>query len=332
MNARAGGNQHRSQQRAAAGENQAVDGDDDRRPLQVLEFGMRDLAVDLGQALLAAHGQNRVAEGHQDAEKPENRQSSSAQEAERILTEVEMRRDGRRRQLRAAQPHRISAPDKQNHHHHRGNLHHPQCLVARLLDSLDVLPPVVDRHQRAQQRRGVVHVELDGLAARVHQRRRQPVRLVGHIHQLVDQTGDVLAGRHARDRPGKNVIEHQRRHAELGESASQGLLHHAVNAAAREHRAALDVHRAHREAEQHDAEDEPGRSRSHRLLGDAAGVEGRGTQVIENDSRRAPEGDEGEHHRGGDDQPHAVIWGSYGRSGRGHREGSGEAQPVVEIV
>ena len=77
--------------------------------------------------------------------------------------------------------------------------------------------------------------------------------------------------------PGKDVIEHQRRNAELGEPAAEGLFYHAVHAAAREHRTALDIHRAHGKAEQHDAEDEPRRSRSHRLFGDAAGVEGRRT-------------------------------------------------------
>ena len=67
------GDQHGGQQRGAAGEDQAVDGDDDRRALQVLELGMLDLAIDLGQALFAAHGQDGVAEGHEDAEQAEDR-------------------------------------------------------------------------------------------------------------------------------------------------------------------------------------------------------------------------------------------------------------------
>ena len=70
------GNQHRRQQRGAAGEDQAVDGDDDRRALEVLQLGMLDLAIDLGQALFAAHGQDGVAEGHEDAEQAEDRQAS----------------------------------------------------------------------------------------------------------------------------------------------------------------------------------------------------------------------------------------------------------------
>ena len=59
---------------------------------------------------------------------------------------------------------------------------------------------------------------------------------------------------------------------QLGERAAQGFLDHAINAAAREHAAAFHVHRAHRKAEQHDAENEPRGRRAHRLFGDAACV------------------------------------------------------------
>ena len=47
---------------------QAVDGDYDCRALQIFQLGMLDFAIDLGQALLAAHGQDRVAECHDNAE------------------------------------------------------------------------------------------------------------------------------------------------------------------------------------------------------------------------------------------------------------------------
>ena len=43
-----GGNQHGSQQRGAAGEDQAVDRDNNRRTLEVLELGVLNLAIDLG--------------------------------------------------------------------------------------------------------------------------------------------------------------------------------------------------------------------------------------------------------------------------------------------
>ena len=97
--------------------------------------------------------------------------------------------------------------------------------------------------------------------------------VVGHHHHFVHQAGDVLTGRHARDWSREDVVEHQRRNAYFCEGGAQGFFHHAVNAAAREHRAAFDVHGTHGKAEQHDAENEPGRSRANSLLGDAAGVE-----------------------------------------------------------
>ncbi len=159
------GDQHGSQQRAAAGEDQAVDGDDDRSALEVFELGMRDFAVDLGQAFLAAHGENGVAKGHQDAEEAEDRQSPSAQETKRIVTEMEVGWDGRWRQRRAAKPNSVSAPNEQNDHHDRGDLHNPQSLIAGFLDPFDVLPPVINRDHRAQQRGGVIHIELDRMAA-----------------------------------------------------------------------------------------------------------------------------------------------------------------------
>ena len=138
-------------------------------------------------------------------------------------------------------------------------------------------------------------------------------------------------GRHAGDRAGEDVIEHQRRDAELGEAAAQGLLDHAVNAAAGEHGAALHVDRAHREAEQHDAEDEPGGGGAYSLLGDAAGIKGRGAQVIENDGGSAPKGDEREHHRGCHDEPDAVGRRSYGRSARCHLKGAGGSTGCLRV-
>ena len=101
---------------------------------------------------------------------------------------------------------------------------------------------------------------------------RKPVAVVCHVHHLVHQAGDVLSGRHARDWSREDVVEHQRRNAYLREVAAQSFFHHAVNASAREHRATFDVDGSHGEAEQHDAEDEPWRSRAYCLFGDTAGV------------------------------------------------------------
>jgi len=62
----------------------------------------------------------------------------------------------------------------------------------------------------------------------------------------------------------------------LAKAAAQSFFHHAVDAGAGEHRTAFDIDRAHRKAEQHDAQDEPRRRLAHHLLGDASGIEGRG--------------------------------------------------------
>ncbi len=79
------GDQHGGQKRCAASKDQAIDGNDDCRALQVLELGVLDLAIDLRQAFFAAHGQNRVAKCHENAEQAEYRhQAGSLQEAQRI--------------------------------------------------------------------------------------------------------------------------------------------------------------------------------------------------------------------------------------------------------
>ena len=64
------GNQHHGQEGNARREQQAVDEDDEGRLLEVLHLGRFDLAVDLGEGLLAAHGQDRMSEGHEQADQP----------------------------------------------------------------------------------------------------------------------------------------------------------------------------------------------------------------------------------------------------------------------
>ena len=62
------GDEQHGQEADAAGQHQAVDEDDEGRLLEVRQLGRLDLAVDLGQRLLAAHGQDRMAEGDEDAD------------------------------------------------------------------------------------------------------------------------------------------------------------------------------------------------------------------------------------------------------------------------
>ena len=62
------GDQHHGQEGNAGRQHQAVDEDDEGRLLEVRQLRRFDLAVDLGQRLLAAHGQDRMPEGEQQAD------------------------------------------------------------------------------------------------------------------------------------------------------------------------------------------------------------------------------------------------------------------------
>ena len=134
-----------------------------------------------------------------------------------------------------------------------------QGLVAGFFDALDVLPPVVDGDDDGEDGGGEVHVATASAWPCV------PASAAGSqwccaptISSSFEQADDVLTGGHAGDRAGEDVVEHQGGDAELGEGAAEGLLDDAVDAAAGEHGTALDVDGAHREGEEHDAEDEPG--------------------------------------------------------------------------
>ena len=127
--------------------------------------------------------------------------------------------------------------------------------------------------------------------------------------EIVQHPDDVLTGRDTRDRAGEDIVEHKRGDADLGECSAQGLFHDAIDAASREHRAALDVDCADRVREDIDAQDQPGRSFTYRLFGEAAGVKGRRAEVVENNRRSSPEGDKGEHDRRRHDKAYPVrLW------------------------
>jgi len=116
---------------------------------------------------------------------------------------------------------------------------------------------------------------------------------------FVDETRQVLARRDPADRAGEDVVEHQSRDGDLGQSRAHRLLDHAVDAAPHEHAAAFHVHLANRVGEEHHRQDEPGRCRPDGLLRDAAGVKSRGSKVIQDNGGRLPEGDKREHGRRG---------------------------------
>ena len=123
------------------------------------------------------------------------------------------------------------------------------------------------------------------------------------MQELVQQTHQVQARRHAADGSGQNVVEHERRNRELGQGSAHGLLHHAIHTAAHEHAAALDVDRTDRVGEQHDGEDEPGSGFANEVLGNGARIEGGGAHVVEHDRGRPPERDKRQHGGGGHQHP-----------------------------
>ena len=277
----------------SAGEHQAVDEDHHAGALQVLHLRHLDLAVDLRQRLLAAHRQNRVAEADEDRDRGERRPDRPLQPAERVVGELDVAARRQRRQRPAAVHQRQRAPGDQQHDHHGGDLHDRHRIVAALVDAARVAPPEVDGDQ-------------DGDEGRRRLRRDPRVR-AGARQDVVDQAGDVAAGRHAADRAGQDVVEQQRRDRQLRERAAHRLLDDAVDAAADEHRGALDVERAHGVGEDHHAEDEPRRRLADRLLDDAADVERGGSEIGEDDRRGAPERDEREKNGGGDDDADAAV-------------------------
>src|SRR6185437_16097774 len=82
-------NDHHRQQRTHSGKEEAVNRDDNRGALQVLQLRVGDFAVHLRKRLFAAHGQHRMSECHQDADEAEGAGDTSVlQEPERGLIEV----------------------------------------------------------------------------------------------------------------------------------------------------------------------------------------------------------------------------------------------------
>ncbi len=193
---------------------------------------------------------------------------------------------------------RDGAPDQQNHHHDGGDHHDLQRFLAGLVHALGILPPEIEHHDYGQAGGEVIVGKMQ--------------RAV-HVHAHVfDEAREILACGDGADRAGQHVIEEQGRDGELGQSAAHGLFDYAVNAAAHEHAARFDIERAHGITEQHDRENEPGSALADDFFGVAAGVVSGGCEVGENDGGGAPEGDEGQHHRGGDED-------FYGRFGAFNR-------------
>ena len=145
------GNEHYREQRRQAGENETVDRDYNRGFLQILQLRVSQFTINLRERLLAAHGQNRVAEGHQDSEHAEHSRQTLfrkavPQEAEGFLAEMEVLGRGEWNRLISGLDQCECRPRQENDHHYGGDLHHSKGLLAGLVDALDVLVPEIDSH------------------------------------------------------------------------------------------------------------------------------------------------------------------------------------------
>jgi len=177
-------NNHRRQHGPDAGEDEAVDRNNNGRAFQVLQLRVLDLPIDLGQRFLAAHGQNGMSESHQNSEDPQHvGQLRAAQESQCVVGEMQIRRNRQRRQLGMDVEGGEEAPAQQQNHHHGSHLHHGQRLVRRLLNALQVLPPVVDGDHRGQNRRHFVHRQP--VVGQPSHPRRYPSTSRAHAQHLV---------------------------------------------------------------------------------------------------------------------------------------------------
>ena len=280
------GNDHDGEKRYEGSEEQAVDENNQARFFQIRKLGSFDFAIHLRERFFAAHRQDGMSDADKHGDHGNHAHDLAAvKPAERPLVQLNIGRRRKRRKVCAANPNGVRAPHDQDDHHHRGDLHDFQGLIAGFMHALYIFPPEKKRDQYGEKRGRRILRKHD---ARVK---------VGE--ELVEEPGQVLPRGYAADRAGQNVVEHQRRNGEFRERSSQRFLDHAVDAPAHEHAAAFHVHRAHAVGEQHHAKNEPGRGLPDETLGFAPGVVGGGRQVVQNNGRRAPEGNERQHGRRG---------------------------------
>ena len=118
---------------------------------------------------------------------------------------------------------------------------------------------------------------------------------------ILDETRQVLARRNCADRAGKHIVEQQRRNRKLSQRSAHRLFDYAINAAANEHAAGLDIQSPDAVAEQHHRENEPGSALADDFLSVAASVISRRGKVGKDNRCGPPERDECQHHRSGDE-------------------------------
>src|SRR5438445_2198435 len=182
---------------------------------------------------------------------------------------------------------RVNAPADEDDHHGGDELHDVESFFARLGNTLGVFPPEISRDDDGE----TCGDEACGTAGEM------AFCDVEIQAKFVEKSAEILARGDTADGASENVIEHQGGDGKFGEAAAEGLLDGAIDAAADEHAAAFDVHRADGVRKNHDGKDEPGGGLADETLGFAAGIIGGGSEVIENDCSGLPERNEGEESR-----------------------------------
>ena len=118
----------------------------------------------------------------------------SLEPAQSFIAEFQMGRCRRGWDLRGTTDcERQTAPNKKDHHHDRGDLHDAQSFGARLMQTFDVVPPEIQRHQDRKENSELI--------------RRYAELQVQQLARLVRQTPEVLAGANAADGPCQDVVE-----------------------------------------------------------------------------------------------------------------------------
>ena len=206
----------------------------------------------------------------------------------------------------------IDAPGDEDNDHNGRDLHDPHGFLAGFVDALDVVPPEINGAEDGEKRGAEIGADVE--------------TEMNEVCGFIEKADDVLPGGHAADRTGQNVVEHQGGNAEFGDRAAHGFFDDAINAATDEHAAAFDVDRADRVRKQHDAEDEPRSGLADVAFGLTTGIVSGGSQIVENDSSRAPKGDEREKRSGRDKNARysVTLAASGGRALRRAAHGKGK--------
>src|SRR5271163_2031165 len=139
------GDDHDGKEGDHRGKDQAVNKNYHARFFKIGELGTLDLAIDLGKGLLAAHGQNGMAESDEDGDDAEHlRKIAVPEPAQGAAGEMNIARRGKRGQRGMAVESGVNAPADEDDHHDGDELHDVEGFFAGFRNAFGVFPPEVD--------------------------------------------------------------------------------------------------------------------------------------------------------------------------------------------